>query len=124
MKKLHGVFSLIGFAALSAVTLPAMADSTTEQIGTQSATINGDNNQVIQVINQVDINHPGLGRGLTQNQRRTTVQDSYQGVSVDGSGNSVYQESNQVSVEERSGNPGRRAGHSEGRGQGNGKNKR
>ena len=115
MKQRHGAFTLLGAAAISTLTLPAFANTASEQIGTQSATINGNNNQVIQVINQVNISHPGLGRGLGNNNRRGTVQgtvqDSSQGVTIDGNGNSVYQESNQINQQttDRS-TPGR--GHS------------
>ncbi len=110
------VGSLLGAAAFSTLAFPAFANTATEQIGTQSATINGDNNQVIQVINQVNISHPGLGRGLGNNARRTsgqsgTVQDAYQGATIDGSGNSVYQEINQVNqVSQPRAKPGQRVG--------------
>jgi hypothetical protein len=112
MKQRFGVFSLLGAAAISTLTLPAFADAASQQIGTQSATINGSNNNVFQVINQVNISHPGLGRGLGNNRRRGvaqgTVQDSYQTVTIDGDGNSVYQETNQINQQQT--NPGR--GHS------------
>ncbi|MGB3199460.1 MAG: hypothetical protein WBA99_01070 [Nodosilinea sp.] len=94
---------------MSTLALPAFANPATQQTGTQSATIEGSNNQVIQVINQVNISHPGLGRGLGNNARRGTVQgavqDSYQTVTIDGNGNSVYQETNQVNQQRTS--PGR-----------------
>lgn len=110
MKHCNGVLGLLGAAAISTLALPAFANTATEQIGTQSTTINGDNNQVTQVINQVNISHPGLGRGLGNNGRRTTVQgtvqDSYQGTTVDGSGNVVYQEINQINQQR----PGHQAG--------------
>ena len=109
MKQRHGAFSLLGAAAISTLALPVFANTATQQTGTQSATINGSNNQVIQVINQVNISHPGLGRGLGNNDRRTTVQgtvqDSYQGATIDGNGNSVYQETNQINQQRQS--PGR-----------------
>ncbi|PSN10683.1 hypothetical protein C7293_27145 [filamentous cyanobacterium CCT1] len=110
MKQRHGAFSLLGAAAISTLALPVFANTATQQTGTQSATINGSNNQVIQVINQVNISHPGLGRGLGNNNRRTTtvqgtVQDSYQGATIDGNGNSVYQETNQINQQRQS--PGR-----------------
>ncbi|MBE9157903.1 hypothetical protein IQ265_13865 [Nodosilinea sp. LEGE 06152] len=64
---------------------------------------------MIQVINQVNISHPGLGRGLGNNDRRATVQgtvqDSSQSVTIDGNGNSVYQETNQINQQRQS--PGR-----------------
>lgn len=115
MKQHHGAFSLLGAAAISMLTFPAFANTATQQTGTQSATINGSNNQVIQVINQVNISHPGLGRGLGNNNRRGTVQgtvqDSYQGATVDGNGNSVYQETNQINQQSPS-RPGRGQGNS------------
>lgn len=117
MKQRYGAFSLLGAAAISTLAMPSFANTATTQTGTQSATINGNNNQVIQVINQVNIDHPGLGRGLGNNSRRGTVQNIYQGTSIDGSGNSVYQESNQVNQQESS-RPGQRNGQnrpSEGR---------
>ncbi len=118
MKQRYGAFSLLGAAVFSTFAFPAVANTATEQIGTQSATINGDNNQVTQVINQVNISHPGLGRGLGNNARRGTVQsgsvqDTYQSVTIDGSGNSVYQESNQINQINQPGSttkPGRRVG--------------
>ncbi|MBE9138796.1 hypothetical protein IQ254_16615 [Nodosilinea sp. LEGE 07088] len=109
MKQRFGAFSLLGVAAISTLTLPAFANTASQQIGTQSATIDGNNNNVIQVINQVNISHPGLGRGLGNNPRRgttqSTVQDSYQTVTIDGDGNSVYQETNQINQQQT--NPGR-----------------
>lgn len=114
MKQRHGAFSLLGAAAISTLAFPAFANTATQQTGTQSATINGSNNQVIQVINQVNISHPGLGRGLSNNDRRTTVQgttqgtvqDSYQGATIDGNGNSVYQETNQINQQQSPSRPG------------------
>lgn len=113
MKQRHGAFSLLGAAAISTMALPVFANTASEQIGTQSATIDGNNNQVIQVINQVNIRHPGLGRGLGNNDRRGTVQgtvqDSSQSVTIDGNGNSVYQETNQINQQQTGGRsaPGR-----------------
>ncbi|MEA5447909.1 hypothetical protein VB780_04965 [Leptolyngbya sp. CCNP1308] len=116
MKQQHGAFSLLGAAAISTLAFPAFANTATQQTGTQSATINGSNNQVIQVINQVNISHPGLGRGLGNNDRRTTVQgtvqDSYQGATVDGNGNSVYQETNQINQQQTPGRTGPGRGNS------------
>lgn len=109
MKQRNGAFSLLGAAAFSTLAFPAFANTTTQQIGTQSATINGNNNQVIQVINQVNIQHPGLGRGVGNNDRRGTTQDIYQGATINGSGNSVYQEASQVSQQEAP-RPGQRNG--------------
>lgn len=118
MKQRTGVLGCLGAAAISILAMPAFAETATQQVGTQSATITGDNNQVTQVISQVNISHPGLGRGLANNNRRTTVsspsqatvQDAYQGVVIDGSNNSVYQESTQINVQQNRQQPGRRTG--------------
>ncbi|MFQ4139165.1 hypothetical protein PGN35_022915 [Nodosilinea sp. PGN35] len=71
---------------------------------------------MIQVINQVNISHPGLGRGLGNNDRRTTVQgtvqDSYQGATIDGNGNSVYQETNQINQQQSPNRPAPGRGNS------------
>lgn len=112
MRNLSKALGFFGAAAIGTLAMPALADTATTQVGTQSATINGDNNQVIQTINQVNIDHPGLGRGLGNNSQRATVQDSYQGATIDGSGNVVVQESNQVNVQQRNDKPGRRVGQS------------
>jgi hypothetical protein len=61
MKQLHGSFSLLGAAAFSMLTFPAFANTATQQTGTQSAAIDGSNNQVIQIINQVNIFSSPLG---------------------------------------------------------------
>lgn len=115
MKQRHGAFSLLGAAAISTLAFPAFANTATQQTGTQSATIDGSNNQVIQVINQVNISHPGLGRGLGNNDRRGTVQgtvqDSSQSATVDGNGNSVYQETNQINQQSPT-RPGQGQGNS------------
>ncbi|HIK45880.1 MAG TPA: hypothetical protein IGR64_13505 [Leptolyngbyaceae cyanobacterium M65_K2018_010] len=110
MKQINGILSVLGATAISAFALPTLANTATVQSTTQSTTINGDNNQVIQVINQVNVSHPGLGRGRTNNAQRATSQDSYQAVGIEGSGNSVGQESTQVNREERVDQPGQRAG--------------
>ncbi len=135
MKQRHAAFSLLGAAAISTLALPVFANTATQQTGTQSATIDGNNNRVIQVINQVNISHPGLGRGLGNNDRRTTVQgtvqDSYQGATIDGNGNSVYQETNQINQQQspnRSqpgrGNSARHDDDDDKRGNGRGQNQR
>jgi hypothetical protein len=56
-----GQVSLIGVTVLSLVHLPVRADTETLQNGAQDVNIDGDNNQVNQVINQTIINHPGRG---------------------------------------------------------------
>lgn len=105
MSRVRSAYSLIGFVVLSVVAFPAAADTATEQVGVQEAIINGDNNQVTQVINQITVEHPGRGRGLTNRY----TQDVHQGATVDGSGNDVHQESTQVNHSE-SNHPGRRVG--------------
>lgn len=107
MKQRNGAFSLLGAAAFSTFAFPAFANTATEQIGTQSATINGNNNQIIQIINQISIDRRGQGSG--NNNRRGTVQDIDQGATINGSGNSVYQESTQVNRQEST-RPGQRNG--------------
>ncbi len=99
MIKLHQIASVLGSTVLSAIAMPAIAQTT--QVSTQDAVINGNNNQIIQVINQVSIGHPSRS---SRNQERL-VQDTLQTVNVDGSGNVVVQESTQrnESVSRRSG---------------------
>lgn len=137
MKPIKHLMTGLGAVAIGMVAAPALANTAVEQVGTQSATINGDNNQVIQTINQVNITHPGLGRGLSNNARRVststsdsaTVQDAYQGATINGSGNVVYQESTQINQESRNNqrpnqarpDRGRQDDDNRGRGRGNGK---
>ncbi len=109
MKQRNGALSLLGAAVFSTLSFPAFANTATEQIGTQSATIDGNNNQIIQVINQISIDRRGLGRGSGNNNRQGTVQDIDQGATINGSGNSVYQESTQVNRQEST-RPGQRNG--------------
>ena len=56
-----GQLSLVSAALLGLVHFSAQAETATVQTGTQEAVISGDNNQVIQTINQTIINHPGRG---------------------------------------------------------------
>ncbi|MCG8363356.1 MAG: hypothetical protein MJA27_08505 [Pseudanabaenales cyanobacterium] len=105
MLRKTGMFSLLSATLLGIVSLPAQANNATVQTSTQQAVINGNNNQVIQVINQTNvINHSGRGNQRRNDERnnRATVQDAYQGVSVHGSNNRVRQESNQVNAEQSS----------------------
>lgn len=105
MLRKTGMFSLLSATLLGIVSLPAQANNATVQTSTQQAVINGNNNQVIQVINQTNvINHSGRGNQRRNGERnnRATVQDAYQGVSVHGSNNRVRQESNQVNAEQSS----------------------
>ena len=105
MLRKTGMFSLLSATLLGVVSLPAQANNATVQTSTQQAVINGNNNQVIQVINQTNVNnHSGRGNQRRNGERnnRATVQDAYQGASVHGSNNRVRQESNQVNAEQSS----------------------
>lgn len=106
MSRFRGACGVIGSVALSMIAFLAIADTATDQIATQEAIINGDNNQVTQVINQITIEHPGQGHGLTN---RSTNPDAYQGTTVGGSSNTVHQRSTQVNQPVHN-NPGRRVG--------------
>jgi hypothetical protein len=53
--------SLVSAALIGLVHFAAQAETVPLQTGSQGATISGDNNQVIQVINQTIINRPGRG---------------------------------------------------------------
>jgi hypothetical protein len=88
-----GMVGLLCTTTFGISPLPVWADNATVQNATQGATINGDNNQVIQVINQVNINRPGRG-GIRWHQKHgnsATVQDASQGANVNGSNNQVDQ---------------------------------
>lgn len=52
---------LLAFSLLGLLNSPTLAQTTTSQIGSVEATVNGENNQVYQTINQTIINHPGKG---------------------------------------------------------------
>ena len=109
MLRKTGMFSLLSATLLGVVSLPVQADNATVQTSTQQAVINGNNNQVIQVINQTNIiDHPGSNnrRRNGGGSNRATVQEAYQGASVNGSENRVIQESNQLNAER--GSRGRR----------------
>ncbi len=58
----------LGFTLLSLFHPPILAQTATSQTGSIEATINGENNQVYQTINQTIINHPGKG-AIRRNQR-------------------------------------------------------
>ncbi|NET37319.1 MAG: hypothetical protein F6K19_35730 [Cyanothece sp. SIO1E1] len=104
MLKKTGTLSLLSAVVLGVISLPAQADNATVQNSTQQATISGDNNQVIQVINQVNINRRGRGSGRrwrgrgARRQNTAVVQDALQNAVVDGNGNTVIQETNQINV--------------------------
>ncbi|EAZ88584.1 hypothetical protein [Crocosphaera chwakensis] len=52
---------LISISLLTLSPVPTFAQTTTSQTGSIEGTVNGDNNQVYQTINQTIINHPGKG---------------------------------------------------------------
>ncbi len=66
VRKISQIVS-ISISLLSLVSSPTVAQTTTSQTGSIEATIDGDNNQVYQTINQTIINHPGKG-SLQRNQ--------------------------------------------------------
>ena len=60
---------LLAFSLLGLLNTPIFAQTTTSQIGSIEATVNGENNQVYQTINQTIINHPGKG-AIRRNPRK------------------------------------------------------
>lgn len=112
MSKICRFYGLVGSVFMSTIAFPAIAQ-TTQQVSTQEAVINGSDNQVIQIINQVNIEHPSRGR---ERRNSSTTQDALQGVSVDGSGNVVIQESTQVNQTESGGRDRPDRGHGRGKG--------
>lgn len=70
---------LISVTLLGMVNLPSLAQTTTSQTGSLDATVNGDNNQVDQTINQTIIyqNNPGMGtiRRNQNNGKKTPKSD-------------------------------------------------
>lgn len=96
--KKASTLGLLSAAMLCGSPFSAQANDAVVQTGTQEAIIDGNNNQVIQVINQVNIEHPGRGHGRGRSNRRgdtAVVQDTYQGATVYGDGNTVIQETTQ-----------------------------
>ncbi len=59
---------LVSVTLLSFINLPMLAETTASQTASLEATVNGENNQVYQTINQTIINHPGKG-AIQRNQR-------------------------------------------------------
>jgi hypothetical protein len=119
---------LMGMAIVCGVPLSAQANSAVVQTVTQEAVINGDNNQIIQVINQVNVKRQGQNRGRktghtfdrdnSNNGNSAVVQDAYQGATINGNDNVAIQE---IAQENRvsGGDAGRdrsqgRRGHQEG----------
>ncbi|MDJ0703336.1 MAG: hypothetical protein QNJ46_08655 [Leptolyngbyaceae cyanobacterium MO_188.B28] len=103
MLRKTGMLSLLSATLLGVVSLPVQADNATVQTGTQQVVINGNNNQVIQVINQTNVNQrSGRGRRRNGGNNRATIQDAYQGASVNGQNNTVFQESNQTNIQQES----------------------
>ena len=52
-----------------------------------------------QVINQINIQHPGKGKG--KKDRSETWQDAYQGALVSGKDNQVVQDASQTNINQR-----------------------
>lgn len=90
--KKTSTIGLMGAVIFCGLPLSARADSAVVQTATQSAVINGDNNQIIQVINQVSGR-----RGGSRSRNNAVVQDAYQGAAISGSGNISVQETTQES---------------------------
>ncbi len=95
--KKTSTIGLMGVAIICGLPLSARADSAVVQTATQSAVINGDNNQIIQVINQVNGRRSRRGRGADRSRNNAVVQDAYQGAAISGSGNISVQETTQAS---------------------------
>lgn len=119
-----GVLGVLSTAMLGVAPLPTWAGSnnnqvTTVQSASQQATVTGDNNQVIQVINQVNVNHPGQGNLKRALNNMGTVQDAAQGATVNGQGNQAVQTTTQINQRAQGNGQGR--GHDRAVGnQGNG----
>lgn len=97
-----GLASLSGMVVWGCVVPSALAQRQVTQTTTQEVVINGDNNRVIQVTNQITIDNSrrGIGRGRSQSDRtNTTSQDSFQRADVRGSGNRIGQFSDQHSIQ-------------------------
>lgn len=119
-----GVLGVLSTAMLGVAPLPTWAGSNHDQAATvqntsQQATVTGDNNQVIQVINQVTINHPGQGNLKRALNPTGTVQEAAQGATVNGQGNQAVQMTTQVNQRPQGDGRGRRHDRAVGN-QGNG----
>jgi len=90
------ILGVLSTALLGVAPLPTWANTATVQNASQQATVTGDNNQVIQVINQVNVNHPGQGNLKRALNNTGTVQDAAQGATVNGQDNQAIQTTTQV----------------------------
>lgn len=102
-----GVLGVLGTAMLGAVPLPTWANTATVQNASQQATITGDHNQVIQVINQVNINQPGQGNLKRALNTVGTVQDAAQAATVNGQANQAIQMTTQINQRAQGNGQGR-----------------
>ncbi|WP_448561140.1 hypothetical protein [Trichothermofontia sp.] len=90
-----GVLGVFSTAMVGMAPLPTWANTATVQNASQQATVTGDNNQVIQVISQVNVNHPGQGNLKRALNYTGTVQDAAQGAMITGQGNQAIQNTTQ-----------------------------
>lgn len=107
-----GVLGVLSTAMLGVAPLPTWAGSNHNQAATvqstsQQATVTGDNNQVIQVINQITINHPGQGNLKRALNPTAIVQDAAQGVTVNGQAHQAVQTTTQVNQRPQGNGQGR-----------------
>ncbi|UZQ54301.1 hypothetical protein OOK60_17770 [Trichothermofontia sichuanensis B231] len=107
-----GVLGALSTAMLGVASLPTWAGSSHNQAATvqntsQQATVTGDNNQVIQVINQITINHPGQGNLKRALNTTGTVQEAAQGATVNGQGNQAVQTTTQINQRSQGNGQGR-----------------
>jgi hypothetical protein len=103
MLKQASILAPLSAAMIGMVGLPAGAQTATVQGGTQAATISGDNNQIIQVINQYNLANPGRGiykRNSGQG-NSATVQNASQGAAVQGNQNQVVQATTQENIQKK-----------------------
>jgi hypothetical protein len=98
MLKSIGMIGMFCSVILGSIQMPARADNAVVQTSGQDVTINGDNNNVIQVTNQINVSHPGKG-GNNKKGNSAVVQDAYQNASVNGNGNRVGQRISQENRE-------------------------
>jgi hypothetical protein len=94
--------SIVGLCCTAIVSLigtPVKADEATVQTVNQEAIINGDNNRVIQVTNQVNVDRshqPGHRLKEWKNrENKGVVQDAYQRALVNDDDNRVRQDTSQ-----------------------------
>lgn len=77
MRKQKFIFSILtAVASVSLFSSPAMAQVNSNQDANQTAAINGDNNTIIQIINQTNVQQNNRGR-LNRRQAPYQRRDSY-----------------------------------------------